>query len=78
MQLTKAIISTVSGILALIFFRENPDKPVSPTVLISRFTLRETLPKIFKNCDFILMGLFYGIIDATADVNRIMMREAFG
>ena len=45
--------------------------------MIPRFQLRDTLPKIFKNPDFWLIAVYYAIVDATADVNRIILREAF-
>ena len=78
MHLSKAIISTLCGVLVILFFREKPSKPVAPTVMIPRLKLRDTLSSLFKHCDFWLLGIFLALIDSTADVSRIIVKQAFG
>ena len=77
MHLVQAIYATVFGLIALVFFREKPDYPVSPTAVITRTEFKKTLKELFCFRDFIFLTVFTAITDTMIVAYKLVMRDAF-
>ncbi len=78
MNLATALIATFAGAVVLLFFREKPPLPVSPTAALPRTPLCATMRSLFCDGNFFLLSFYYAIIDSAQDIYRIIILTGFG
>ena len=77
MHIVQAVYTTLFGLIAVLFFREKPASPVSPTAVLGRTQFTKTLKDLFNHRDFIFLTLFSAITDTMLVAFRLVMRDAF-
>ena len=58
-QLLSAILVTVLTVPAILLSRSNPPSPPSSSSKVQSIPIRESLPKMLKNCNFVLLLFTY-------------------